>query len=339
MFGTAEMRAVFTDESLIGRYLEAEAALARAQARMGAVPQDAEKRSTPPRRRSRSTTTLLRHETETVGYPILPLVHQLLEGGRRRRALYCIGARRPRTSWTPPRAADPRGARDLSKPTSRESAAISPTCAALYATRRWPAAPICSRRCRSPSATRRRSGSPVDRHTARLDAGCGRGCWSAQFAGAAGTLASLGEGGLEMLAALRAGARPRRAGDHLACRPRRHRRDRDIPRPLSGSLGKIAIDVMLMSATEFGEAAEPSSPGRGSSSTMPQKRNPISCELMLAAAKALRQHAAPCSTRWSTISSAPPAHGISNGWRCRRASFDRLGPCQRELHAGGHRGP
>src|SRR5262249_35029498 len=60
---------------------------------------------------------------------------------------------------------------------------------------------------------------------------------------------------------------------------------------LAGSLGKIAYDVMLMSATEFGEAAEPFVQGRGSSSTMPQKRNPISCELILAAAKVLRQHA------------------------------------------------
>jgi 3-carboxy-cis,cis-muconate cycloisomerase len=48
---------------------------------------------------------------------------------------------------------------------------------------------------------------------------------------------------------------------------------------------------MLMSATEFGEAAEPFVAGRGSSSTMPQKRNPISCELILAAAKVLRQQA------------------------------------------------
>jgi len=60
---------------------------------------------------------------------------------------------------------------------------------------------------------------------------------------------------------------------------------------LLGSLGKIALDVMLMSATEFGEAAEPFITGRGSSSTMPQKRNPISCELILAAAKVLRQQA------------------------------------------------
>ena len=60
---------------------------------------------------------------------------------------------------------------------------------------------------------------------------------------------------------------------------------------LAGSLGKIAYDVMLMSATEFGEAAEPFIQGRGSSSTMPQKRNPISCELIIAGAKVLRQQA------------------------------------------------
>src|SRR5260221_5665403 len=60
---------------------------------------------------------------------------------------------------------------------------------------------------------------------------------------------------------------------------------------LGGSLGKIAFDIMMMSATEFGEAAEPFVAGRGSSSTMPQKRNPISCELILAASKALRQQA------------------------------------------------
>ena len=49
---------------------------------------------------------------------------------------------------------------------------------------------------------------------------------------------------------------------------------------------------MMMSATEFGEVSEPFVPGRGASSTMPQKRNPISSELMLAAAKAVRQHVA-----------------------------------------------
>src|SRR5262249_12357230 len=60
---------------------------------------------------------------------------------------------------------------------------------------------------------------------------------------------------------------------------------------VAGTLGKIALDVMIMASTEFAEVYEPFVPGRGASSTMPQKRNPISSELMLAAAKAVRQHA------------------------------------------------
>ena len=46
---------------------------------------------------------------------------------------------------------------------------------------------------------------------------------------------------------------------------------------VGGSRGKIAMDVKLMMQTEVGEVYEPCAPGRGSSSTMPQKRNPISC--------------------------------------------------------------
>jgi 3-carboxy-cis,cis-muconate cycloisomerase len=60
---------------------------------------------------------------------------------------------------------------------------------------------------------------------------------------------------------------------------------------VTGSLGKIALDVMLMMTNELAEAFEPFIKGRGASSTMPQKRNPISCELMLSASKAVRQHA------------------------------------------------
>src|SRR6185437_3363403 len=60
---------------------------------------------------------------------------------------------------------------------------------------------------------------------------------------------------------------------------------------VGSTLGKIADDVMLMSATEYGEAGEPFVSGRGASSTMPQKRNPISCGLIIAAARALRQQA------------------------------------------------
>src|SRR5207237_7731 len=124
-------------------------------------------------------------------------------------------------------------------------------------------------------------------------AGWKRGGLQGQSGGAAGTLAWLGPGE-ESLGSLAELARELGLAEpaitwHVA-------RDGiaetvQFLALLGASLGKIAFDVMLMSATEVGEAAEPFVSGRGSSSTMPQKRNPISCELILAASKALRQHA------------------------------------------------
>ena len=61
---------------------------------------------------------------------------------------------------------------------------------------------------------------------------------------------------------------------------------------VGGSLGKIAMDVKLMMQTEVAEVFEPYAPGRGSSSTMPQKRNPISCLYIHANISVVRQHAA-----------------------------------------------
>jgi 3-carboxy-cis,cis-muconate cycloisomerase len=112
-----------------------------------------------------------------------------------------------------------------------------------------------------------------------------------QFAGAAGTLASLGDRGLDVQKALmeELGLGVPVATWHVA-------RDGLAEAVgflglLTGSLGKVAFDVMLLASTEVAEVHEPFVAGRGASSTMPQKRNPISSELIVAAAKAVRQHA------------------------------------------------
>ncbi|MFE0106921.1 lyase family protein [Streptomyces sp. NPDC059009] len=52
----------------------------------------------------------------------------------------------------------------------------------------------------------------------------------------------------------------------------------------AGALGKIAVDVQSLGRTEVGEVAEPTAPGRGSSSAMPHKRNPVLATLIRAAA-------------------------------------------------------
>jgi 3-carboxy-cis,cis-muconate cycloisomerase len=114
-----------------------------------------------------------------------------------------------------------------------------------------------------------------------------------QFGGAAGTLASLGSdsAGLEVRANLAAelGLQEAAITWHVA-------RDNiaEIINALGiigGSLGKIALDLMVMSSNELGEVSEPFVPHRGASSTMPQKRNPISSEVVLAASKLLRANA------------------------------------------------
>src|SRR6201991_1145788 len=61
---------------------------------------------------------------------------------------------------------------------------------------------------------------------------------------------------------------------------------------LTGTLGKISMDVKLLMQTEVAEVFEPFHQARGSSSTMPQKRNPISCLYIHSTAARVRQHAA-----------------------------------------------
>ena len=77
MFGTAEMRGVFSDAGYLARCLEVEAALARAQAREGVIPDSAAREITASADIAFLDMALLKRETEIVGYPILPLVKQL----------------------------------------------------------------------------------------------------------------------------------------------------------------------------------------------------------------------------------------------------------------------
>src|SRR5712691_5803387 len=297
MFGTAAMRAAFSELAFLVRCAEVEAALARAQARLGIVPSDAAAAiSDAAAAVAANPETLdiarLKRETETVGYPILPLVRQLADrAGPAGRWLHW-GA-------TTQDIMDTAAVLQIRAGLALIESDLGELRGHLAAlARRYRDTPMAGR-------THLQHALPVtfgykaavwlaafDRHADRLRELQPR-VLVAQFGGAAGTLASLGEGEAA-LASCRELARELGLAEpaitwHVA-------RDAiaetvQFLALLGGSLGKIAFDVMLMSATEFGEAAEPFVAGRGSSSTMPQKRNPISCELILAAAKALRQHA------------------------------------------------
>src|SRR5277367_4413199 len=84
MFGTAPMREVFGDDAFLARCIEVEAALARAQGRLGIIPAEAADAITHAANalasgREALDLARLKTQTETVGYPILPLVRQMAE--------------------------------------------------------------------------------------------------------------------------------------------------------------------------------------------------------------------------------------------------------------------
>lgn len=104
-----------------------------------------------------------------------------------------------------------------------------------------------------------------------------------QFGGAAGTLASLKEQGITVAQALANALEL-----HQADTPWHSQRDRLLETAawfagVAGTLGKFASDFSLLMQTEVAEVGEPIAEGRGGSSTMPHKRNPVSCAAILTA--------------------------------------------------------
>lgn len=289
-FGTAAMREVFSDFSLVSRYAEVEIALAKAEARCGVIPADAADEIAKRTDVSALDFDLLRQETDIVGYPILPLVHQMVkqcgDAGR-----YVHWGATTQDIMDTAVILQVRAGLEIIE---ADIAALRGILAGL--SKRYRDTPMAGR-------THLQQALPVtfgyktaiwlamfDRHAERLVQLKPR-VLVGQFAGAAGTLASLGDKGFEVQKALceELGLGVPVSTWHVA-------RDGlaeaiNFLAVVTGSLGKIALDIMMMASTEFGEVYEPFVKGRGASSTMPQKRNPISSELMLAAAKGVRQHA------------------------------------------------
>ena len=290
IFGTPEMRAVFSDDNLLQCYVAAEVALAVAQGRTGVIPREAAEaiaRLAPAVVLDRA---LLKQDAENIGYPIAGLVRQL--SGK-------LGDAGRYLHWgaTTQDIADTASVLQIRAGLAiveRDLAAVPAALVRLAEQHRD--TPMAGR-------THLQQALPItfgykcavwlsmlDRHLMRL-AELKPRVLVAQLGGAAGTLASLGDKGLEVRCEY-----ARELG--LADPPITWHVARDTVAEtvqflglVTGSLGKIGFDVMLLMATEIGEVFEPFASHRGASSTMPQKRNPISSEILVANAKAVRQHA------------------------------------------------
>ncbi|MSO76585.1 MAG: adenylosuccinate lyase family protein [Alphaproteobacteria bacterium] len=291
LFGTAAMRGVFSDENYLQKMLDVEAALARVQARLGLIPEAAAAEITRQAQFERLDIPAMKAETEIVGYAVLPLVHQLARVCEGNAGQYAHWGATTQDIWDTATVLQMREAFQLVEADLVALAGILADLATRY------------RDAVMPGRTHLQHALPItfgykaavwlfsiDRHIERLGQMRPR-VMLGQFAGAAGTLASLHPNGLKVSDALMA-----ELGLGVPAMPWHVARDGiaealNLLGLVTGTLSKIATDIMLMMASEAGEAFEPFVKGRGGSSTMPQKRNPISCELILACGKLVRQHA------------------------------------------------
>ena len=292
IFFTAPMRAVFADKNRIQKYLDIEAALARAQARLGIIPQDASDEICRHCSVKEYDFAKLKAQTERIGYPVLPVVQQLVGLCRDGLGEWCHWGATTQDITDTATILQIREALDL---VEADIVGIADALAGLA--RRYRDTPMAGRsnlqqavpitfgyKCATWLAA-------FERHRQRLGEMRPR-VLVGEFGGAAGTLSSLGTRGLDVQAALmkELGLGQPEIAWHTV-------RDRIAEVGcflglVTGICGKIAFDVKLMMQTEVEEVYEPFHEGRGSSSTMPQKRNPISCVYITATTSLVRQHVA-----------------------------------------------
>ncbi|MCO6415926.1 3-carboxy-cis,cis-muconate cycloisomerase [Siccirubricoccus sp. KC 17139] len=282
LYGTDAMRAVMGEMAFLQRMLDVEAALARAQAKLGIVPADAAAAITQAADARKLDLPALAAATRNTGYPVVGLVKQLsalagTEAGRW-------------THWgaTTQDIMDSAVVLQIRDGLALVEAELDAVIAGFAAMARAHRDTVMAGRthlqhalpttfgCKvavwlSPLITTRERFAQLRPRVLKLE-----------FGGAAGTLASLGEQGLAVQAGLAA-----ELGLAVPDVPWHVARDGvaeavSLLGLLCGALSKIATDVILLMQNEVAEVAEPHQFGRGGSSTMPQKRNPISCEYIIA---------------------------------------------------------
>ena len=292
IFSTEAMRRVFSDEQRTAYYLEIEAALARVQGRLGIIPPEAAREIDAKCRIENIDLNKLKQQTERIGYPILGVVQQIVAICADGLGEWCHWGATTQDITDTATVMQIRAALDLVEADMEKIAAALAGLARRY--RDTPMAGRSNLQQAVPITFGFKAASLLaafQRHRQRL-AQLRPRVLVGEFAGAAGTLASLGTDGLKVQAAL---MQELKLGQpEIAWHTVRDRIGEVgcFLGLLTGTLGKIAMDVKLLMQTEVAEAFEPFAQGRGSSSTMPQKRNPISSLYIHAAAALVRQHAA-----------------------------------------------
>jgi 3-carboxy-cis,cis-muconate cycloisomerase len=289
IFTTPTMRAVWSDENRVQKYLDFEKALAVAQARLKIIPQNACDEIVRHCDAKDYDMAKLKEATERIGYPVLPVVQQLVK--------LCKDGHGEWAHWgaTTQDLTDTATVLQIRASLDIIENEINAICDALAAlAKKYRDTPMAGR-------SNLQQAVPItfgykmatilagfERHKQRL-AELRKRVEVGEFGGAAGTLSSLGKDGLkcqvELMKELKLGQPAiswhtvRDCIAEVGC----------FLGLVTGSCGKIAFDVKLLMQTEVEEVYEPFHAGRGSSSTMPQKRNPISSVYITAQTAMVKQ--------------------------------------------------
>lgn len=290
MFGSPAVLDIFSDAGTVRRMLDVEAALARAEARCGVIPEAAAQIIEQVCAGDPAHVIdfdALAQDAASAGNLAIPFVKQLTAAVTQRDAEAGRYVHWGATSQDIIDTALVLQLADALQDIDAGLLALGDACAAQAVAHR--ATPMVARTWLQhalPTTFGLKAAGWLDalrRDLARLDLARTHGR-ALQFGGAAGTLASLGNDAPAVAAQLAQGLQL-----DLPALPWHAHRDRTVEVAttlgmLTGTLGKMARDISLLMQTEVAEVAEPSGPGRGGSSTMPHKRNPVGCAAVLTAA-------------------------------------------------------
>ncbi|WP_075220305.1 class-II fumarase/aspartase family protein [Acuticoccus yangtzensis] len=299
---------LFDDRSTVEAYLEFERALAEVQGALGVIPAAAAERVAALCRADSVDLDALRDGAGRVGYPIVPLVAMLAErAGADGEWLHF--ATTSQDAMDTGLVLQLVAARPLVMGPLDE--AIGTLAALTQAHRATPMAGRSKLQHAAPITFGYRCAVWLDqiaRRAAALSAAFDAAA-VVQFGGAVGTLSALGADGAPVRAAL-----ARRLGLGVPDITWHVSRDRlaDLVHALvaaQAALAKMAGDITFLMSTEVAELREPYAAGRGSSSTMPQKRNPVLCEAIIEAAR--RGRSAPAEMLEAMLQDQDRAIGTS----------------------------
>ena len=286
-FTAREMREVFCDQGRVQAMLDFEAALARAEARVGVIPASAVASIENACRAELFDFTALGEAIATAGNSAIPLVKAL---GKRIAASDVEAERYVHLGATSQDVMDSGLVLQLRQALELIEGELAQLAGSLATQAQRHAATPMAGRTWLQHATPVTLGmkiagwlGAVTRSRQRLRELKPR-LLVLQFGGASGTLAALGEQALPIARAL-----AEELNLTLPEQPWHTQRDRIVEFGavlglIAGSLGKLGRDISLLMQTEAAEVFEPSAPGKGGSSTMPHKRNPVGAAVLIGAA-------------------------------------------------------